>query len=92
MDWRIELDRAAERDLDKLDPQTAQRILLFLHERVATLDDPRTIGTALRGARLKGFWRYRSGNYRIVAKIDDDAMIVLVLRIGHRREIYSATR
>ena len=52
MDWKIELDSEAERDLDKLDSQTARRILRFLHGRVAVLDDPRSIGTALRGAGL----------------------------------------
>ena len=88
MVWQIELDSTAERDLDRLDPQVAARVLLFLHERVARLDDPRSIGTALKGSSLGEFWRYRSGDYRIIAKIEDVAVRVLVLRVGHRREIY----
>ena len=92
MGWKIELDSEAERDLDKLDPQAARRILIFLHGRIAALDDPRSVGTALRGARLGGYWRYRAGDYRIVAEINDAAMTVLVLRIGHRRNIYATRR
>jgi mRNA interferase RelE/StbE len=63
MAWKIELDSAAERDLDKLDPQAAKRILAFLHDRVASLDDPRSIGEALKGSRLGEFWKYRVGDY-----------------------------
>ncbi|MCY3753487.1 MAG: type II toxin-antitoxin system RelE/ParE family toxin [Alphaproteobacteria bacterium] len=92
MDWKIELDSEAERDLDKLDSQTARRILRFLHGRVAVLDDPRSIGAALRGAGLGGYWRYRVGDYRIVARIDDDTVTVLVLRLGHRSSVYAMRR
>lgn len=88
MAWKIELDPAAERELDKLDPQTARRILKFLFERLTTLDDPRSIGEALKGSRLGGFWKYRVGDYRVIARIEDGALIVLVVRIGNRREIY----
>lgn len=88
MAWRIELDEAAERDLGKLDPQISRRILKFLHDRLAVLDDPRSIGEALRGSRLGDFWKYRVGDYRIICDIQDKRVIVLVLRIGNRREIY----
>ncbi len=56
MAWTVELDPAAERDLDKIDPQTARRIIVFLHGRVAQLDDPRRIGEALKGSKLGTFW------------------------------------
>lgn len=59
MAWRIEFDAAAERDLDKLDPPVARRILAFLHQRLAKLDDPRSLGEALRGSRFGEFWKYR---------------------------------
>lgn len=88
MAWRIELDRAAERDLGKLDFQAARRILAFLHGRVAGLDDPRSIGNALKGSRLGEFWKYRVGDYRVIAHIEDDVLRVLVIRIGNRREVY----
>ncbi|MEE3509644.1 type II toxin-antitoxin system RelE/ParE family toxin [Pseudomonas sp. 10C3] len=88
MAWRIEFDRAAERELGKLDPQVAKRILLFLHERVANLDDPRSIGEALKGSRLGDFWKYRVGDYRLISSIEDGALRILVVKIGNRREIY----
>jgi mRNA interferase RelE/StbE len=88
MAWRVELDPAAERELDKLDLQTAKRILSFLHSRVAMRNDPRDIGEPLKGSKLGEFWKYRVGDYRIVANIEDDVLRVLVVRIGHRREIY----
>ncbi|MBA1159418.1 type II toxin-antitoxin system RelE/ParE family toxin [Vibrio parahaemolyticus] len=88
MAWRIELDPAAERELSKLDPQMARRILKFLRERVANLEDPRSIGEALRGSRLGEFWKYRVGDYRIISSIEDGALRILVVRIGNRREVY----
>lgn len=88
MAWRIELDPAAVRELDKIDPQIARRILAFLHGRVAELDDPRSIGEALKGSKLGEFWKYRVGDWRIIASIEDDALRVLVVRIGNRREVY----
>ena len=84
MAWKIELDRAAVRELGKLDQQAARRILAFLHGRVATLDDPRSIGEALKGSKLGEFWKYRVGDYRVIARIEDDALRVLVVRVGSR--------
>lgn len=88
MAWNVELSEGAEREMGKLDAQSRRRILGFLHERVAKLDDPRRIGEALHGSRLGEFWKYRVGDYRLICKIEDDRLIVLVLRVGHRREIY----
>lgn len=88
MVWRVELDPAADRELSKLDPQMARRILAFLHDRVAVLDDPRSIGEALKGSKLNEFWKYRVGDYRIIANIEDSALRILIVRIGHRREVY----
>jgi mRNA interferase RelE/StbE len=88
MAWIVELSEGADRELDKLDMQHRRRILKFLSERVARLDDPRAIGEALHGSRLGEFWKYRVGDYRLICKIEDDRLIVLVLRVGHRREIY----
>jgi mRNA interferase RelE/StbE len=88
MAWKVELDRDAERDLDKLDPQIARHILKFLYERVARLEDPRSIGQALKGSKLGEFWKYRVGDYRIISSIEDAAVRVLVVEIGNRREIY----
>ena len=88
MAWKVELDPAAERELDKLDPQIARRILSFLHDRVAVLDNPRSIGEALKGSRLGELWKYRVGDYRVISSIQDGALKILVVRIGNRREVY----
>ena len=88
MAWKVELDPAAVRELSKLDQQTARRILAFLHGRVATLDDPRSIGEALKGSKLGEFWKYRAGDYRVIARIEDDALRVLVVRVGSRDKVY----
>jgi mRNA interferase RelE/StbE len=87
MAWRIEIDPLAQRDLDKLDPQIANRIVSFLRKRVASLDDPRSIGEPLKGA-LDSFWRFRVGDWRVIARVEDNVMRVFVVRVGHRREIY----
>lgn len=88
MAWTVELDPKAEKELDKLDAQAARRILAFLHGRVTTLDDPRSIGEALNGPKFGAFWKYRVGDYRIIASIEDSALRILVVKIGNRREVY----
>jgi mRNA interferase RelE/StbE len=88
MAWTIELDPAAEKDLDKLDPQQAKRILRFLFERVAHLEDPRSIGEALKGSKFSTLWKYRVGDYRIISSIEDNVAQILVVKIGDRKEVY----
>ncbi|MDP1696717.1 MAG: type II toxin-antitoxin system RelE/ParE family toxin [Xanthomonadaceae bacterium] len=88
MAWKVEFAPAAVRDLDKLDPQVARRILTFVHGRVAVLDNPRSIGEALKGSRLGEFWKYRVGDYRIISHIEDGAVRILVVKIGNRRDVY----
>jgi mRNA interferase RelE/StbE len=87
MAWKIEFDPAAQRELNRLDKPIRGRILKFLYERVGKLDDPRRIGQRLQG-RLSEFWKYRVGDYRLICSLEDDRLVVLVLRVGHRREIY----
>ena len=86
--WRIEFEDAALKELAKLDKPVARRILAFLRERVAALDDPRSVGEALKGSKLGEFWKYRVGDYRIITNIEDGVMRILVLKIGNRREVY----
>jgi mRNA interferase RelE/StbE len=86
--WLIKFDDATEKDLAKLDKQTARRIVAFLRERVAVLDDPRSIGEALKGTKLGAYWKYRVGDYRVIAEIEDSAVRILVLRIGNRKNVY----
>lgn len=88
MAWRIEFDPAAAKELAKLDKPVARRITAFLAERVSPLSDPRTIGEALRGDELGRYWKYRVGDYRIVAEIFDGRLVVVVVRIGHRGGVH----
>lgn len=85
--WRVEFDKDAARDLRKLGHDAQRQILRYLRQRIATAEDPRRFGRALTND-LKGLWRYRVGDFRIVAKIEEDRFIVLVLTVGHRREVY----
>ena len=88
MAWRIEFEDAALKELSKLDKPVVKRIVTFLRERVAVLDDPRSIGEALKGSRLGEFWKYRVGDCRIISRIEDGALRILVVKIGNRREVY----
>ena len=92
MAWRIEFDAGALKDLRGLDGQIARRITQFLRERLATMDDPRGLGVASRrprsGSEATSLWRYRVGDWRIVVRIEDEVLRVLVVRIAHRREVY----
>jgi mRNA interferase RelE/StbE len=85
--WRVEFDADAARDLRKLGHTARRAILTYLRQRIATADDPRRFGRPLTGD-LKGLWRYRVGDYRIVAAIEDDRLVVLVVTVGRRREVY----
>jgi mRNA interferase RelE/StbE len=87
MIWRIEFDPRAEKELLKPGRNNARRIARFLAEHVAVLDAPRSIGEALHGPDLGRFWKYRVGDYRVIASIKDAALIVLVVRIGNSREV-----
>lgn len=88
MAWEIKIDEAAKKELAKLDRQIAKRITDFLRKRVAVLDDPRSLGEALMGSKLGEFWKYRVGDYRIIANIEDGALRILVVKLGNRREVY----
>ena len=91
MAWRIEFESGALKDLRGLDRQVARRITRFLSERVGVLENPRRFGAPLkRGGEIGStqLWRYRVDNWRIVARIEDDILRVLVVRVAHRREVY----
>ena len=88
MPWRIEFADSAARQLRKLDRQTARRLTSFLRERVSVAKDPRSLGAALKGDELGQFWKYRVGDFRLIAEIKDKELRVLIVRLGHRREVY----
>ena len=91
MAWRVEFDPRALDELKSLDKPVQIRIAKVLRERIAPLADPRSQGQALRGDELGSYWKYRIGDYRLICDIRDETITILILRIGHRREIYRRT-
>lgn len=88
MAWKVELSSQGQRHLDALDRKVARRVLSFLFERVTQLEDPRSIGDALKGSRLGHLWRYRVGDFRVICELQDNTLTVLVVSVGNRREVY----
>jgi mRNA interferase RelE/StbE len=74
--------------LNRLDQQIVRRINRFIFQRIAFLEDPRSIGEALKGTEFGELWKYRVGDYRIIASIEDKLVRILIVRIGNRREVY----
>ena len=88
MAWTVSYTETARKQLRKLDRHVAQRLVDFLDERVAAQADPRSIEKALTGPVVGSFWRYRVGDYRIICDLQEGALIVLVLELGNRKDVY----
>jgi mRNA interferase RelE/StbE len=88
MAWRIELSDLARKNLKQLDSQNSRRILAFLNDRVMHLEDPRSVGEALRGSKLGELWKYRVGDFRIISSIEDKTVRIIVVRNGNRKDVY----
>lgn len=86
--WTIEFDAKAIKQLQKMGDAEARRVREYLRKRIAPLDNPRDAGIAMQGTEFAHLWRYKVGAYRIICEIKDQKLIVLVVEIGHRREIY----
>ena len=87
MTWTVEFDDAAAKELRKLDRQAQIDILRYFRERIATDEDPRRFGKPLSG-EFAGLWRYRMRDYRMICNIEDNKLIVLVVRVSHRKDVY----
>ena len=87
MAWRIDYLRSARKSAERLDPQVGGRIRDYLYQPVAALDDPRAIAKPLKGP-LATYWRFRVGDYRIICDIQDSRLVILVIAVGHRSDIY----
>jgi len=85
--WKIELTELVLKQLKKLGHSEAKRITHYLRNRIEPLDDPRQLGKPLKG-ELSNLWRYRVGDYRLICELKDNELIVLVVRVGHRKGIY----
>lgn len=86
MVWKIEFLPEAAKELKKLDRSAAARIVKTLEQRIAVLDDPRSQGSALVGDHA-GYWRWRVGDFRLEARIEDERIVILVVRVANRRSI-----
>jgi mRNA interferase RelE/StbE len=85
--WTVEIAEVAENQLKRLDPPIRNRILDYLFDRIEGCKNPRHFGEPLKANRA-GLWRYRVGDFRVICEIQDDRLVVLVIAIGHRREVY----
>jgi mRNA interferase RelE/StbE len=85
--WRVEITRTAEKQIQKLNRAAQESIIRFLRERVQPADNPRQLGKPLYGDR-GGLWRYRVGDYRLICDVQDERITVLVVRVGHRKDVY----
>ena len=85
--WRIEFRPSARKEFKKINSTDRKKILLYLRDRVFSSDDPRSFGKPLKGS-LKGFWRYRVGDYRLICEIEGDEFTVFILRVAHRKDVY----
>jgi len=85
--WTVEFDERARRELRKLSVEIQQTILRYLRERLAGSSDPRQFGKPLR-RNLAGLWRYRVEHYRLICRLEDNRLVVLVLKVGHRKDVY----
>ena len=87
MSYKINFSETSLKQLRKLDSLSRKRILNYVSDVLTKIENPRILGKALTGD-LKGFWRYRIGNFRIVCQIQDNSLLILILKIAHRKEIY----
>ena len=87
MNFHVEFDKSVYKYLSKLDKYTTKMLLNWIEDRLENCENPRIYGKAL-SSNLAGLWRYRVGDYRIIAKIIDEKIIVLIIAIGHRKDIY----
>ncbi|MBE6710791.1 MAG: type II toxin-antitoxin system RelE/ParE family toxin [Ruminococcaceae bacterium] len=87
MKYSVEYTPRAVKDLKKLDKQTRALIFGWIEKNLVNCENPRQHGKGLTANR-SGQWRYRIGDYRLLAEIHDDKVVILVLTVGHRREVY----
>ena len=86
MTWKLEFTGKASKKLSKLD-SSIQKLIVAFFDELSKMDDPMCKGKALTG-KLSGLWRYRVGDFRIICHMDEKIITILVLDIGHRKEIY----
>ena len=88
MVWTVEYAASVRKSVRKLAPDVRKRIRRYIEERLASLDDPRQLGAPLRGTQFEDLWRFRVGDYRIIARLEHARLIILVLAVAHRKEVH----
>ena len=88
MVWTVEYAASVRKSVRRLTPDVRYRIRRYLEGRLASLDDPRQLGAPLRGTQFEDLWRFRVGDYRIIARVEHARLIILVLAVAHRRDVY----
>jgi mRNA interferase RelE/StbE len=88
MAWHIEFLPKVDNYLGKLNSTSKKQILTFLYKRILPLENPRSVGEALKGKRFAGLWKYRIGDFRVICQIEDKKISILVVKVGNRREVY----
>ena len=88
MVWTIEYAASVRKSVRRLTPDVRRRIRTCIEQRLASRDDPRQLGAPLRGTQYEDLWRFRVGDYRIIARVEHDRLVILVLAVAHRREAH----
>ena len=88
MSYKIEISDIVVKTLRKMDSTSRKQILSYISGVLAKIDNPKLLGKALTG-NLGEFWRYRTGNFRIICKIDDGKLSILIVKIAHRKDVYT---
>ena len=88
MVWTVEYAASVREFVRKLAPDVRTRIRTYIEGRLASLDDPRQLGAPLRGTQFADLWRFRVGDYRIITRLEHSCLVILVLAVGHRSEVY----
>lgn len=91
MSWKISYLKSLQKSIKKIDRASREKIRDYLEKQIAVSDNPRQFGKALKGTDSK-LWRYRVGQYRIICEINDTDIVILVVRIGHRKDVYRKTK
>jgi len=88
VNWDYEFDPRALKELARLGKEHQRRIIAYLDDRIVGSDDPRRFGKPLKH-EFAGLWRYRVGDYRLICRLEDERLIVLVVKVSHRRDAYN---
>ena len=89
MTWTIKYEQQVAKNLKKIDPENRKRIKKFIEERLINSINRKERGESLKG-NLNEYWRWRLGDYRIIGEINENEILIVILKIGHRRNIYSS--